>query len=68
VPAYAATSPDRLVSPTPPGPVNQALANILQREQAWLGVQSNTLAHANTIAANAQNWINTLDGYGARRR
>jgi hypothetical protein len=48
--------------------VNQALANILQRELAWLGVQSNTLADANTIAANAQNWINTLDGYGARRR
>jgi len=63
-PAYAAGSPSGQVSPTPAGPVNQALANIYQREQSWLSVQTNTLADANTIAANGQNWINTLKGQG----
>jgi hypothetical protein len=60
-PAYAASSPD---TGTPPGPVNQALQNIYQREQTWLSGQSNTLTDANTIAVNMQNWINTLKGQG----
>ncbi len=60
-PAYAAGSPD---TGTPPGPVNQALQNIYQREQSWLSVQSNTLTDANTIMVNVQNWINTLNGQG----
>ena len=60
-PAYAAGSPD---AGTPPSPLNQALSNIYQREQSWLSIQSNTLTDANTIAVNAQNWINTLNGQG----
>lgn len=61
LPAYAAGSPD---TGTPPGPLNTALSNLYQREQNWLGVQSNTLTDANTIAVNMQNWINTLKSQG----
>ena len=65
LPAHAAEpavgSPD---SGTPPGPLNTALSNLYQREQNWLSGQSNTLTDANTIAVNAQNWINTLKGQG----
>ena len=61
LPAYAAGSPD---TGTPPGPLNTALSNLYQREQNWLSLQSNTLTDANTIAVNAQNWINTLKGQG----
>ena len=57
-PAYAAApaggGPDRLPLPTPPASVNQALTAILQREQSWLSVQTNTLADANTIAAHME--------------
>jgi hypothetical protein len=60
-PAYAAESS---AAGTPPGPVDQLLANLFQREQSWLSVQTHTLADANTIAANAQNWINTLKAQG----
>ncbi len=65
VPAYAASS--AVTGPaagTPPPTLNQALTNIYQREQTWLSIQSNTLTDANTIAVNAQNWINTLKGQG----
>ena len=60
-PAYAASEP--VTGPTP-GPLDTLLSSIYQREQAWLGIQSNTLTDANTIAVNAQNWINTLKGQG----
>ena len=65
VPAYAASG--AVTGPaagTPPPTFNQALTNIYQREQTWLNIQSNRLTDANTIAVNAQNWINTLKGQG----
>jgi len=69
VPAYAASdaASSAVTGPaagTPPPTLNQALTNIYQREQTWLSIQSNTLTDANTIAVNAQNWINTLKGQG----
>ena len=59
--AGLALSPVAAAGPTRPAPT---LETVYQREQNWLVVQTTTLTDANTIAANIQNWINTLQGQG----
>jgi hypothetical protein len=47
-----------------PGAVTPTLEKVYEREQLWLSVQTLTLTNANSIATNAQDWINTLKDQG----